>query len=118
MIYMIFLDYGQQNIFKKHASPFMQKTGKSKGYTFLNVPDHVYSEKVKLNGVESKSKQLVLEEAKTKHKDRTLDKQNSPNHQSKNYYLNIGTPLSSTATPTKRTTMPATTTISTATQTI
>ena len=41
----------------------------------MNVPDHVYSEIVKLNGVEFKSKQLVLEEAKTKHKDRTLDEQ-------------------------------------------
>ena len=67
----------------------MQKTGKSKGYAFLNVPDHVYSEIVKLNGVKFKSKQLVLEEAKTKHKDRTLDKQNSPDHQFKNCYLNI-----------------------------
>ena len=67
----------------------MQKTGKSKGYAFLNVPDHVYSEIVKLNGVKFKSKQLVLEEAKTKHKDQTLDKQNSPDHQFKNCYLNI-----------------------------
>ena len=52
-------------------------------YAFLNVPDHVYSEIVKLNGVEFKSKQLILEEAKTKHKDSTLDKQNSPDHQFK-----------------------------------
>ena len=37
----------------------------------MNVPDHVYSEIVKLNGVEFKSKQLVLEEVKTKHKNRT-----------------------------------------------
>ena len=56
----------------------MQKAGKSKGYAFLNVPDHVSSEVGKLNGVEFKSKQLVLKEAKTKHQDRTLDKKNSP----------------------------------------
>ena len=52
-------------------------------YAFLNVPGHVYSEIVKLNGVEFKSKQLILEEAKTKHKASTLDKQNSPDHQFK-----------------------------------
>ena len=55
----------------------------------MNLPDHAYSEIVKLNGVEFKSKQLVLEEAKTKHKDRTLDKQNPPDHQFKNYCVNI-----------------------------
>ena len=55
-----------------------KKAGKSKGYAFLNVPDHVSSEVGKLNGVEFKSKQLVLKEAKTKHQDRTLDKKNSP----------------------------------------
>ena len=54
----------------------------------MNLPDHVCSEVGKLNGVEFKSKQLVLEDAKTKHKDRTLDKQNSPDHQFKTYYLN------------------------------
>ena len=69
--------------------PLCKRTGKSKGYAFLNVPDHVYSEIVKLNGVEFKSKQLVLEEAKTKHKDRTLDKQNPPDNQLKNYHVNI-----------------------------
>ena len=55
----------------------------------MNVPDHVYSEIVKLNGVEFKSKQLVLEEAKTKHQDRILDKQNSPDHYFKSYHSNI-----------------------------
>ena len=55
----------------------------------MNIPDHVYSEPVKLNEAEFKSKQLVLEEAKSKHKDRTLDKQNSPDHHFKNCYLNI-----------------------------
>ena len=55
----------------------------------MKVPGHVYSEIVKLNGVEFKSKQLVLEEEKTKHKDHTLDKQNPPDHQFKNYCVNI-----------------------------
>ena len=55
----------------------------------MNVPDHVFSEIVKLNGVEFKSKQLALEEAKTKHKDRTLDKQNPPDNQLKNYHVKI-----------------------------
>ena len=55
----------------------------------MNVPDHVYSEIVKLNGVEFKSQQLVLEEPKIKHKDRTLDKQNPPDHQFKDYCVNI-----------------------------
>ena len=69
--------------------PLCKITGKSKVYAFLNVPDHVYSEIVKLNGVEFKSKQLVLEAAETKHKNRTLDKQNPPDHQFKNYCVNI-----------------------------
>ena len=55
----------------------------------MNVPDHVYSGIVKLNGTEFKSKQLVLEEEETKPEDRTLDKQNPPGHQFKNYCLNI-----------------------------
>ena len=78
----------------------------------MNAPDHVYSEIVKLNGLEFKSKQLVLEDKKTKHKDRTLDKQNPPNYQFKSYYVNImhqheqqqGTPASPTATTKKRAT--------------
>ena len=78
----------------------------------MNAPDHVYSEIVKLNGLEFKSKQLVLEDEKTKHKDRTLDKQNPPNYQFKSYYVNImhqpeqqqGTPASPTATTKKRAT--------------
>ena len=35
--------------------PLCKRTDKSKGYAFLNVPGHVYSEIVKLNGVEFKS---------------------------------------------------------------
>ena len=57
----------------------MQK--KKDKYAFFNVPDHVYSEIAKLNGVEFKSKQVVFEGVKTKHKDRTLNKQNSPSIQ-------------------------------------
>ena len=74
----------------------------------MNVPDHVYSEIVKLNGVEFKSKQLVLEEVKTKHKDRTLDKQNPSTQKSScKHHASTGatarTPRSSTPTTTKRT---------------
>ena len=38
---MIFSDYSQH---VKLIFLYTQKTGKSKGYVFLNVPDHVYSE--------------------------------------------------------------------------
>ena len=40
--------------------PLCKQSSKFKGYEFLSVPDHVYSEKVKLNVVEIKSKQLRL----------------------------------------------------------
>ena len=69
--------------------PFCKRTDRSKGYAFFNVADLIYTEIVKLNGLEFKSKQLVLEEVKTKHKDRTLDKQNPPDHQFKNNCINI-----------------------------
>ena len=63
------------------------------GSKLLKTSEHILifnsNEPIKLNGVEFKSKQLVLEEAKTKHKDRTLDKQNPPDHQFKNYCVNI-----------------------------
>ena len=32
--------------------PLDKNTGKSKGFAFLNVPQHVYNEVVKLNGIE------------------------------------------------------------------
>ena len=48
------------------------KKDKSKGYAFLNVPDHVYSEIVKLNGVEFESNPLVLEKAKKKQTNITI----------------------------------------------
>ena len=50
---------------KPQASP--------KRYAFLEIPDHVYSETVKLSGVGFTSKPLFLEEVKAKHKDRTSD---------------------------------------------
>ena len=82
IIYIIFSDYDQQNIFKKHAKLiFLCAKKKKDKYAFFNVPDHVYSEIVKLNGEEFKSKQVVFEGVKTKHKDRTLNKQNSPSIQ-------------------------------------
>ena len=58
MISMIFSDYGQQNIFKKHAElifVYAKEQTKYKRYAFFNVLDHVYSEIFKLNGVEFKS---------------------------------------------------------------
>ena len=68
---------------------YAEKPVKSKRYLISNVPDHVYLKIVKLNDVKFRPKQLVLEEAKTKHKDRAPDKQNSPDHQFTNYCLNI-----------------------------
>ena len=53
------------------------------------VPDHIYSEIVKLYGVKFKSNPLVLEESKTKHKEGSPDKQNSAHHPFTNYYVNI-----------------------------
>ena len=44
---MIYVDYSQQNIFKKHVKLiflYAIKIARSKGYAFLNVPSHVYSE--------------------------------------------------------------------------
>jgi len=46
-----------------------EKTGKSKNFAFVNVPEHVHAELVKLNGIEFYGRQLVIEEAKTKAED-------------------------------------------------
>jgi len=46
-----------------------EKTGKSKNFAFINVPEHVHSELMKLNGIEFYGRQLVIEEAKTKPED-------------------------------------------------
>ena len=45
MIYTIFLDYGQQNIFKKHEKlifPVQKNQVNLKIMYFFNVPDHGY----------------------------------------------------------------------------
>ena len=49
-----------------------KKIGKSKGYTFLNIPRNVYLETAKLNGREFEFKLTsILEEAKSKSKNGT-----------------------------------------------
>lgn len=50
-----------------------EKTGKSKNFAFINVPEHVHSELMKLNGIEFYGKMIVIEEAKSKPDD---DKEN------------------------------------------
>jgi len=42
------------------------KTGKSKNFAIVTVPEHVHSELIKLNGIEFYGRQVVIEEAKTK----------------------------------------------------
>lgn len=54
-----------------------EKTGKSKNFAFINVPEHVNSELMKLNGIEFYGRQLVIEEAKTKPEDE--DEENKDN---------------------------------------
>ena len=65
------------NLFGLAATPFLKtscsveiatcdKTGKSKNFAFINVPEHVHNELMKLNGIEFYGRQLVIEEAKTK----------------------------------------------------
>lgn len=53
-----------------------EKTGKSKNFAFINVPEHVHSELMKLNGIEFYGRQLVIEEAKTKPEDEKENKEN------------------------------------------
>ena len=45
--------------------PLDKNTGKSKGFAFLNVPQHVYNELVKLNGIEFQNNFIRIEEART-----------------------------------------------------
>ena len=74
MIHTISWLYGQQNVFKNHVNSiflYAKKPGKSKGYMFLNLPDHIYLDSGKRNGVEFKSNPQVSGEPKTKHKDCT-----------------------------------------------
>jgi len=44
-----------------------EKTGKSKNFAIVTVPEHVHCELMKLNGIEFYGRQVVIEEAKTKH---------------------------------------------------
>lgn len=46
-----------------------EKTGKSKNFAFVTVPEHVHKELVNLNGIEFYGKQIVIEEAKSKPED-------------------------------------------------
>lgn len=59
-----------------------EKTGKSKNFAFVNVPEHVHCELMKLNGIEFYGRTLVIEEAKTKPddaKDKDKDKKKPRN---------------------------------------
>ena len=61
-----------------------KNTGKSKGFAFLNVPQHVYNELVKLNGIEFQNHFIrieKIEERTTKQTQGiTLNKQHSINN--------------------------------------
>ena len=61
--------------------PLNKNTGKSKGFASLNVPQHVYNELVKLNGIEFQNHCIRIEEARTTKQTRgvPLNKQNRPN---------------------------------------
>jgi len=64
-----------------------EKTGKSKNFAFVNVPEHVHSELMKLNGIEFYGRQVVIEEAKTKpdnEKDNKENKENKSKRKNKN----------------------------------
>jgi len=50
------------------------KTGKSKNFAIVTVPEPVHSELIKLNGIEFYGRQVVIEEAKTK-ADHTAEKE-------------------------------------------
>eukprot|EP00111_Clytia_hemisphaerica_P006661 TCONS_00019267-protein len=78
------------NLFGLAATPYLktsctieiatcEKTGKSKNFAFVNVPEHVHSELMKLNGIEFYGRQLVIEEAKTKD-----DEKNDENKENRN----------------------------------
>jgi len=65
-----------------------EKTGKSKNFAFVSAPGHVFSELIKLNGIEFYGRQLVIEEAKTKpdeegEKKDNKEKKRTPNNKRK-----------------------------------
>lgn len=65
-----------------------EKTGKSKNFAFITVPEHVNSELLKLNGIEFYGRQLVIEEAKIQSeesKDNNENKENRPRRGPNNY---------------------------------
>lgn len=59
-----------------------EKTGKSKNFAFIQVPEHVHDELMKLNGIEFYGRQLVIEEAKTK-PDESKNDENKENRNKK-----------------------------------
>ena len=61
--------------------PLDKNTAKWKGFVFLNVPQHVYDELEKLNGIEFQSHFIRIEKARTTKQTRgvPLNKQNIPN---------------------------------------
>lgn len=86
------------NLFGLAATPYLktsctveiatcEKTGKSKNFAFITVPEHVNSELLKLNGIEFYGRQLVIEEAKIQEecKDNNENKENRPRRGPNNY---------------------------------
>ena len=57
--------------------PIDKNTGKSKGFVFLNVPQHVYNELITLHGIEFQNHCIRIEARTTKQtQDVPLNKQN------------------------------------------
>jgi len=84
------------NLFGLAATPYLksqctieiatcEKTGKSKNFAFINVPEHVHSELMKLNGIEFYGRQLVIEEAKTKDDEKNDENKENNNKPRSNY---------------------------------
>ena len=87
------------NLFGLAATPYLktsctieiatcEKTGKSKNFAFINVPEHVHSELMKLNGIEFYGRQLVIEEAKTKDDEKNEENKENRNKQQRSNYNN------------------------------
>lgn len=82
-----------QQLFGLETTPYLRnscgcelatddKSGKSKGFAFITVPEHVASELMNLNGIEFYGRQLVIEESKAKvdeEKDKKTEKDEKPN---------------------------------------
>lgn len=89
------------NLFGLAATPYLKnsctveiatcdKTGKSKNFAFINVPEHVHNELMKLNGIEFYGRQLVIEEAKTKPDDDSKSDENKENRNKRRSNYNRG----------------------------